>query len=195
MAYHPGMTTVVFDSEGKGHIVEPEETENYSILKDIYEAVIQNNYDKFIKLYPKYLSDSSVEDYIHYTFDHPPAYCDEFYYDLCNCYPDEDAWYDNIHKVHKYCYTSKCTCANGKKYCMLRQAYEEAGKRKTGNESCYSGWTSIQSLYNHFKMTDQDKSKIIQYIESYDKLPVYYNFEQYIGRSKKHYKFNLKLVK
>jgi hypothetical protein len=124
------------------------------------------------------LNNPSNKGYITYTLDHPPCGCIERYYSLCSCYKDEDDWYNHLQEVHKHRYESECTCKTGKKYYLLRQAYEEAAKKKSGNLGCHYGW-SIRELIQKYALCEEDKTDIIRFMESHDDVPVDYTYQEY----------------
>lgn len=204
--YCPERTDFIIKPDGTKNIIKPEQTTNYLFLKEIYDTIYENKYEKFIKLFPKYLNDNNIIDYIVYSFS-KPSNCEyiERYYNLCTCYKDAHDWYINCRRIHEYCYTSACNCINGKTYCILRKAYEEAGKKKSRSKVCRISF-SIFELLGVYNMYESDKTDIIKFIESYvifihtpvqgititvgDYIPLDYAFRQYepITETNKKYK-------
>lgn len=89
-------------------------------LTEIYESIEKNNYDKFIKLYPNYLENSS-DWFVLWEPDYQLGE-DYFFYPHCVCYGSYNDAYEQLHRVHKHRYELKCNCKYGKKYIMAMNA-------------------------------------------------------------------------
>lgn len=160
----PDCFSVIYDSNGKAHMDDSiNQDKNYLLLKELHEAYMADDLEKYIKLYSQYIDDANIYDF-HIFSEHPPYNCTQVFYPLCTCNNKND---DSLVKVHKGRYEQACNCVGGKRYLALRNAYEIELKKQF-NEKCCLIFYSIADLFEMFEC-DIDtfkKSDIIKYIES-----------------------------
>ncbi len=142
---------------------EQVETENidYQISKELYESILSNDIEQFQKVYSKYISNNDISCYFIYTND--PLYNKtRTFYPLCTCANKTE---DHVVYVHKHCYQHKCNCTNGKRYSVLRNAYEIAFKKQYNIKlSLFTFY--IKDMFEEFSRGDFVKNDIIHFIES-----------------------------
>jgi hypothetical protein len=133
---------------------------NYEILKNLYEANESRDLDTYKRLFDEFVNNDKLCGWFSYT-DEPQCSHVRNFYSLCSCNISED----NLNKVHRGLYESKCNCQNGKRYIALRNAYEIAFKQAMGTKYCM-----ITSLISDFtNECDQQvflNDPIIKWIET-----------------------------
>ena len=90
----------------------------------IYDSIEENNLELFMELYPKFINDSMIVESITYGVwelmtTEPP----KIFYTYCKC--DH-----TLFKCMKNLYAHKCNCKFGKKYNLVRYAYEKEMERE-----------------------------------------------------------------
>ncbi len=159
--YIPGRITVTIDSNNsqEDNVIDP----NYSMLKELYEYNEQNNLDKYKQIYHKFISNPEI--YCFHSFsEHPPKSVQRQFYPLCSCFRLHTDPEDLLVKVHRGLHELACNCHNGKRYFALRNAYEIAYKKASGELGCYVTF-SIKDLINSNQSNQPIQSPIIDWIE------------------------------
>jgi hypothetical protein len=195
MEFIPGcVRTIVVN--GKHEIIESEDDDkSYKIMEEIYNCINQNNLIRFIELYPLIVYNSSITTHIYYNeWDYMTTPPTEIYYTYCNCN-------NELFKIHKHLYCRECNCKYGKKYMLLKHAYEnEIGKqykndtllnKKKVEKTKKKYESNILPSYISFQIRDllskyvlSNKNDIINFLETVDDIPVNYNYRQWIITTK-----------
>lgn len=160
----PNCFTVIYGSDGKGVIDNSiNKNKNFLLLKELHEAHMAEDLEKYIKLYSQYIDDTNIYDY-HVFSEYSPHNFNRIFYPGCTCNNKND---DSLVMVHKGRYEQPCNCVGGKRYLALRNAYEIELKKQF-NEKCCLIFFSIDDLFKYFKCDINTfvKSDIINYIES-----------------------------
>lgn len=159
-----GRVNIIIDSNGDSSIYEPfGADENYKLLKELNEANVEDNLDKYMQLYLRYINDENIYNY-HVFTNQPPCYCTRVFYPKCSC---DNKNINSLVKIHKGLYEQSCNCVGGKIYLALRDAYEIEFKKKFNVDECMV-CLSILDLFEKFECDIEtfEKSNIIKYIES-----------------------------
>jgi hypothetical protein len=169
--YVPGRFSISFGPGNQACPAGPESNKeldnidpNYSFLKELYEANEQDDFLKYQEIYNQFINDPTIYCFHSYT-EHPAGPCERQFYPLCSCAnTDENIAEDSLLKIHRGLYELPCNCSNGKRYFALRNAYEIAYKKISGEVGCFITF-SIKDLIDRNRTNNQIRSQIIDWVE------------------------------
>lgn len=135
---------------------------NYLMLKELYQSAEEENLIKYQELYNKFMSNPQIYCYHSYS-EHPPRTAQRQFYPLCTCASSSVSNpEDLLVRIHRGLYEQPCNCSGGKRYFALRNAYEIAYKKISGEHGCFLTF-NVKDFIN--RSNQPIRSSIIDCIE------------------------------
>lgn len=128
MKYSPSMVLVHwYEDDTDGEIIYESDkyirdNEFYILCLDMRKALREDDLETYKILFDKYINNSQMCEYFTY-WDYELCPHHHLLYPYCTCINEEDDPDDIMEQENKYTSFIKCTCANGKYFLALHDAY------------------------------------------------------------------------